>query len=697
MKKQFLYLMAFFLIGITATAQIDRSQMPESGPSPEIKLNKPYTFELKNGLKVLVVEDHKLPTIDISLTLDNPPVFEGDKAGVQSLTGALIGKGTQLTSKDEFTEEIDFLGAYVSVSPTGGFAGGLSRYTNRIMELMAEAAFQPLFTEEELAFEKDQLIEGIKSGANSAEAIAGRVRSALVYGTDHPAGEFATEESINNVTIADVEQFYQNHFKPQDAYMVISGDIKPKDAKKLVKKHFNKWGKGAATTYEYPDVNDVASTEINFVDVPNAVQTELAIYNISELKMNDPDYYAALVANYIYGGSFGSYLNMNLREANGFTYGARSSVGAGNNYKSTFRASTKVRNEVTDSAIVETLKELRRIRTEDVDDEMLSTAKAQFLGDFIMSSENKRTVANRTITIETRDLPKDFYQNYIANINAVTKEDVKRVANKYMKIDNLRIILVGKASDVLESVETMEFDGKTFPIKFYDKFANPTERPSTIAIPEGTTAESVINGYIKVIGGAEKLNNVNTLAQTMSASVQGQNMISTMKQKSPNLMLNEVSMVGMGTVFKQVFDGEKGYMMQMGQKMDMPAEMADPLKAQTGLFIEQGYLNGDYTLTLKGAEKVNDSAAYVVIAEDKNGNKTTNYYDMETMFKVQTIVEAKGPNGQEVSQITTLGDYKAIDGIYFPHVMEVPMAGQKITMTTTEVKINKEVTDADFQ
>lgn len=680
--------MAFFLIGMTATAQIDRSQIPESGPSPEIKLKTPYTFQLKNGLKVLVVEDHKLPTVDISLTLDNPPVFEGNKAGVQALTGALIGKGTQKTSKDEFNEEIDFLGAYVSVSPTGGFAGGLSRYKNRIMELMAEAAFQPLFTQEELDFEKDQLIEGIKSGANSADAIAGRVRSALVYGTDHPAGEFATEETINNVTLTDVEQFYNDHFKPQDAYMVISGDITAKEAKKLVKKHFKKWKKGAATSYDYPEVMDVAATEINFIDVPNAVQTEAAIYNVSELKMNDADYYAALVANYVYGGSFGSYLNMNLREANGFTYGARSSVGAGNNYKSTFRASTKIRNEVTDSAIVETLKELKRIRTEYVDDEMLSNAKAQFLGNFIMSSEEKRTVANRTITIETRDLPKDFYQNYIANINAVTKEDVKRVANKYMKLDNLRIILVGKASDILESVENMEFEGKKFPVKFYDKFANPTERPSTIAIPDGTTAQSVLSDYINAIGGKSAVEKIETISYDAVLNTPMGDVVLTEKRAKDNKWRMIVSMAG-NAMSDQLYANGKGKIVAQGRTIEPDGDMAQMLKNEATFIPE---LNAVKTAELIGAEAFEDKTAYVIKWND--GLKT--YYDMKTgllLAKSTTIKQGE----QEVEQVLRYSNYKAVNGVKFPMKLSQNMMGRDVDFAVKEVKINKEVTDADFQ
>ena len=312
MKK---YIIATFMLvaSFIVTAQIDRSKIPASGPTPEVNLGEAKEFKLKNGLTVLVVTDSKLPSVNWNLNLNNPPVFEGDKAGVQSLTGALMGKETQNSTKDEFSEKVDFLGASVNVSPNGGFGFCLSKYKDEVFSLFAEAALQPKFTQKELDFEKEQLIEGIKSGENSAAAIASNVRSALMYGKNHAAGEIVTKETVSNVNLSDVQNFYDSRFKQSNGYILFSGDIKAKEVKKLLKKYFKSWEAGSVPTPEYPSFDDVSSTEVNFVDVPNAVQTELAVMSVSPLKMNDKDYHGALVTNYILGGAFGSYLNMNLR------------------------------------------------------------------------------------------------------------------------------------------------------------------------------------------------------------------------------------------------------------------------------------------------------------------------------------------------------------------------------------------------
>jgi len=687
MKKQLIFLMVLFLTGATAIAQIDRSVIPTSGPTPEINLGKPYTFELKNGLQVLVVTDKKLPTLNMNLDLNNPPVFEGDKAGVQSLTGSLIGKGSTETSKEEFNEKVDFLGANIFVGVGGGFAGGLSKYKNEIFDLFAEAAFKPNFTQKELDFEKSQAIEGLKSGENSAAAIADKVRGALVYGKDHPAGEFSTEETINSVTLEDVKKFYADYFKPSNGYLVITGDIEEKEAKKLVKKYFGDWEKGTAPEPVLTELADVSETQINLIDVPNAVQTELAILSLSELKMSDPDYYAVLVANYVFGGSFGSYLNMNLREENGYTYGARSNIGTGRNYKGTFSASAKVRNEVTDSAVVETFKELNRIRDEYVEDEMLATAKAKYLGNFIMQSEDKAVVASRSITIEKNDLDKDFYKNFIANIDKVTKEDVKRVANKYLSPDNLRIVLVGKAGDILEPLEKMTLNGKTVPIKFYDKDANETERPSTIEIPAGLTAQTVMDDYIKALGGKEAVSALSSTSYFAVYTAPMGELILDVKRAKGNKW-NQTIKMGGNIVAKQTYADGIAKVSGMGGSQELTGEDAQPAVEEAMYFPE---LYTPEKATLAGAEMMGANQVYVIKWSD---NKKT-FYDVKTGLMVGQESKVKA-QGQEVSSMIKYSDYEETSGVKFPMTITQQMMGRDLAFKVQKVEVNT-VKDADFE
>ena len=696
MKTKIFSLLVLFLASLTMQAQIDRSVQPKPGPAPKVNIGKPTTFTLKNGLTVKIVENNKLPRVSATLTIDNPLIVEGKKAGVTSLVSSLLGSGSTSISKDDFNEEVDYLGASLNFGSQSASARSLSKYFPRIMELMADAAFNPNFTKEDLEAERAKILEGLKSDKKNVTAIAGRVQSVLAYGIDHPYGEFVTEETIKSVTLDDVKAFHGTYFKPDNAYLIIIGDVKTRDAKKLVKKLFKKWKKGAIVADKFNTASNPTATEVNFINMGNAVQSELSVQNTVNLTMKDDDYFPVLIANNILGGGGEARLFNNLREDKKFTYGSYSSIGSNKKTISTFRATASVRNAVTDSAVVEILKEIKSISTELVSDEELKNVKAKYVGRFVTGIERPSTIANYALNIITQDLPKDFYETYLEKIEAVTKEDVLRAAKKYFLNDKLRIVVTGKGSEVVDALENLSFGGKKIPVKFYDQYGAPTKKPEfKKPIPAGVTAQTVIDNYITAIGGKDKLMTVNTLIQEMGASFQGMDMSMVMKQKNPNMLSVDVSIAGMGSVNKQVFDGETGYMAGQGQKADMPAEMLAEMKARKGLFAELYYDSSN--LTLKGIESVDGNDAYAIVIEKANGEKTTNFYDVKTGLKIKESSTVKGPGGQEVPQDRFFSDYQAVDGVKIPHGMVVPAGGQKIEFSVISAKVNAPLTKADFQ
>ena len=682
--KKFIYIAASLFLTMTMQAQ-DRPQ-PKAGPAPSININKPQSFVLKNGLKVLVVENHKLPRVSFNLTLDNPPYAEGTKKGVSDLLSSMIGNGTQSVSKNAFNEEIDFLGANINFWDSGASANGLSRYSKRILELMADGALNPLFVQEEFEKEKEKIIEGLKSEEKSVTAIAGRVENVLTYGKEHYKGEYTSEETLNNVTLNDVFLNYNTYFAPGNAYLVIVGDVNFKEVKKEVERLFGKWKKATAPQLTYSDPKDVQYSQINFIDVPNAVQSEIALVNLSNLKMTDKEYFAALLANQILGGGGEGRLFLNLREKHGWTYGAYSSIGSGK-YINKFRSGSSVRNVVTDSAIVEVFNELKKIRTELVSEEDLKNAKAKYIGNFVMQIEKPSTIAGYALNKETQGLPEDFYENYIKNINAVTAEDIKNAANKYFLADKTRVVIVGKAGDVLPGLETMSKREK-LPIFYFDKFGNPTEKPAVKkAVPAGVTAQTVLNDYIKAIGGDKAVKNVKTLAVMSAGTVQGTPLELVVKT-APKKLGVEMKAMGM-TMMKQVVNDKEAYMVQQGQRKDFKDQELKDMQAEATTFKELALLT-DKGITLAGIENVNGVDAYAV----KSG-KSTYFYDVKTGFKVAEAKELE-QGGQKMTQTTYYQDYKDVKGLKFPYktIMNV---GIEIELITTEVKINEGVTDADFK
>lgn len=481
--KRIIYIAVAFITTLSLYAQVDRSVQPKPGPAPAINLGKPQTFTLPNGLKVLVVENHKLPRVTFSLSLDNPPSVEGRIKGVDDLTSALLGNGTSTIGKDEYNEQLDFYGASVGFSVHNVGAATLSKYFPEVLTLVSKGVLDPLFATEELDNERAKLLDNIKVQEKSTKAIANRVQDVLLYGRNHPKGEYLTEESINNITLEDINKYYRNYFVPENAYLVIVGDVKFEDVKKLVTKNFSSWKKSSAPRSLYNEPVNLTETKIGFVDVPNAVQSEISVSNIVNLKMTDPDYFAALLANYILGGGSDGYLFMNLREGHGWTYGAYSSL-SGDKRTSDFSSSAAVRNAVTDSALVEMLKEIKRIRTTLPTLKELELAKAKYIGNFVMTAEKPSTIAGFALRERTQSLPTDFYENYIKNIDAVTLEQVQAAAKKYFSDDASRVVIAGRAADVLPGLERLGI-----PIEFFDKYGNPTTRPEEKEVAENVSAK----------------------------------------------------------------------------------------------------------------------------------------------------------------------------------------------------------------
>ena len=682
MKIKIVLVIAILAMSFTGYAQKDLNQQPQPGPAPKIQLGKAKKFKLKNGLQVIMVENHKLPRASASLTIDNSPVFEGGKVGTSGLMGSLLGSGTTNISKDAFNEKVDYLGANVNLYGSGAYASSLKKHFSEILGLMADGVKNAVFTQEEFDKEVERTLDGLKTEEKNVSAIANRVEDFLTYGSNHPFGEFTTKKSIEKITLEDVKSNYNTYYKPNNAYLVIVGDINPSKTKKLVTKLFKDWKPSSVPSVTFPKPINPTATEINFIDMPNAVQSEVSVINTIDLTLGDQDYYAALLANKILGGGGTARLFMNLREDKGYTYGSYSGVRQ-NRYVGKFKASASVRNVVTDSAMVEIQKEIFKIRNEKVSAEELKNAKAEYVGRFVMDVQKPKTAADFALNIGRYNLPENFYENYLENINTVSLEDVQNAAKKYFKADNARIIITGKASEVLTNLEKTA----KYPIKYFDKEGNPTEKPEmNIAIPNGVTVTTVVDKYIEAIGGKDKINAVKSIMSTANAKIQNFEILLTTKATTSNKSL--VLITGMGqTLSKQVFDGTKGYSEQQGQRKDLDGKDLEEAKTNSHPFSDKAYKAGK----LDRIEAVDGKKAYVITYNDSEI-----FYDIETGYKIKLIKTVKGPQG-EMKVPTEFSDYKTVNGIKFPHKTVVKNGPMVMDFITKEIKINEGVSESDFQ
>jgi len=682
--KLYTLVLGAFLFCTTLTfAQVDRTKAPESGPAPKIQLKTPKEFTLDNGLTVMVVENTKLPRVSYQLRIDNVPTLDGNKSGITGILGAMLGNGTTNIPKEAFNEEIDFMGANLNFGSSGGFASGLSKYSERILELMADAVKNPLFVEDEFNKEKDRAIQGFKTDEKNVEAIASRVSDALVYGTNHPYGEFTTEETLNNITFADIEPLYRAQFSPSNAYLVIVGDVTFNDVKKQVSKYLGSWKGTETVKREMPKVApNPSKTQIEFVDMPNAVQSNIIVANNVDLKMGDKDYFPALIANYILGGEATGYLFKNLRDDKGYTYGSYSGIGASKYGASDFSATAEVRNEVTDSSVVEMLKEIKRIGAEKVDPEVLETAKAAYGGSFIKALERPQTIANFALNTKLNKLPKDFYKNYLTSLNTVTADDVMRVANKYFMADNARVFVVGKGADVLENLE------KTgLPINYYDKYAAPAEKPVAETLPEGVDAKSILNKYLEATGIKDNLSKITSIITQYEATTPMGAIVQ--EEKRIDGKTSQSRFVG-GNKMVTIIMTQEG---ASANNQPLPESMTNDMKPNAGLFMELNLLKSD-NVKFSGIEQVDGKDAYVIEVPGEIITWTM-FYDVESGLKVKEI-QTSNMQGRSQKQDALLKDYNDYSGIKFPETRAANMMGQAIEFKLKEVKINEGVSEADF-
>ncbi|WP_223607002.1 pitrilysin family protein [Chryseobacterium sp. OSA05B] len=676
MKKQLTYIAAaFFFAGTISAQKIDLNVMPKPGPTPAINIAKPKTFQLSNGLTVMVVENNKLPRVNTTLSMDRPPFNEGSVTGVSSIMAEQFENGTTNLSKDDFNKKVDYLGANLNFSSNGAASNSLSKYFPEVLGLMADAIINPKFSAEEIQNSKERALEGLKAEEKNASAIASKVSNALMYGKNTSRGEFETEESINKIQLADVQNVYKKYYAPDNAYLVIVGDVKFDQIKPLVEKAFSGWKKANTTIVPLEPTANVAKTEINIVDVPSAVQSVVSVSNLNNLKMKDPNYFAATMANYILGGGGEARLFMNLREKNGFTYGAYSSISA-DKYSSEFSADASVRNEVTDKAVKEFMNELNAIST--VKPEELENAKAKLKGSFIMSLEKPETIAKFALNQKVQDLPSDFYTNYLKSIDKVTAADISNAVKANILPNQSRIFIAGKASDISEGLEKLGY-----PVKYFDKQANPVAKATAQKVDAAVTTASVADKYINAIGGLAAVQKITSITTDASTKVQGMEMDMKLVQAKGGKMLMDMKMMG-NTVQKIVFDGKEGYMEGQGKKIPLndkqKADMTDP-----ELFPELAFAkSADYKVT--GIEKYNNEDSYVV-----KGPKDTYYYSVKTGLKTG---ETKSSEGGSIP--TSFADYKDVSGVKFPFTIIQNMGGMDINLTVKSREVNQ-AKDSDFK
>jgi predicted Zn-dependent peptidase len=442
------------------------NRAPVSNEVLKVNLPRPVERQLSNGLKLLVVESHRVPTIALRITIPTGELRDTeDVRGVSGATAALMRLGTKTRSAKDIADQIAELGATLTIAAGQGEGtisiSSLTENFDATLALMADVLLNPSFPQDELDKWKARQRAQLEQAKSNPGFLANDVLMRLLYPDDARRYTHPTVESLNKITRDAIIEHYKKYYVPSGQWAGIAGDITPRDAVAKLEKVLSTWKGGPVAPVSMKFPGPLPEKKVLFVPRPNSVQTLLMVTNHA-IDRKSPDYFDCQVMNRVLGSGPSSRLFRIIREEKGYTYGISSGFSA-SRFLNHFIASTSVRTEVTEPALTELIAQFADIRNRAVPADELADAKSAIVASFVLGLESSQAVLSRWMEQRLDELPEDYWDTYTNKVMAVSAEDAQRVAKKYVPVDNIRIIAVGdpKIGELLKKfgpVETVSPD-----------------------------------------------------------------------------------------------------------------------------------------------------------------------------------------------------------------------------------------------
>ncbi len=437
---------------------VQKNRAPVAKNVLQVRFPRPKTATLPNGVRVFVLEDHRLPTVRFSLMMKAGTLFE-PKPGLADITASMLSEGTKSRTADQLARDTESIGADLSAdaameTTTVGISG-LAENAPKLVEILADMALNPSFPEDRFAREKFRTAARLTQRRSDPTAMASEVSGRVLYGDTPYAGAFPTPEQVTALTRADLAAFHDRFFRPNGALLGVAGDVRTKDVVALLTKAFADWKPGASEpTAPSAEFSPKPKTRVYLLDRPGSVQTVLRFANIG-IRRTDPDYIPLTVADHILGGGFMSRLFENIRERHGYSYGPGTALVTAR-WPGQWLAGASVRTPVTGPAVHEFMYEFRRLQTENVSEADLDRAKRSLIGSFALSLEIPQRsgrfgapgILDRALELVRYGLPADYWDTYPAKVRAVTPADIQRVSQKYLGEGKIQVIAVGEREQI---------------------------------------------------------------------------------------------------------------------------------------------------------------------------------------------------------------------------------------------------------
>ena len=463
MKKIYLFsfnLVILFSFSIFIYAQNpDRTKPPQLPPPQKLKLPDIQVFKLSNGLKVVLMEKHEVPLIQLNVVIKTGEVNDPEnKSGLANFTMDMLDEGAAGKSSLEIADLIDYLGAKIRTSAGYHYSGvylhtPLSKF-NDALKILQDIVLKPDFPQKELDRKKKERLTSIMQSHDQPTSIASYAFNKFLFGKDYPYGKslIGDESSIKSTTAEDLIDFHKKYFVANNAFIVAVGDINKEELKKKLEYIFGSWKKGKVNDVNLKNPAQVNHRVIYLIDKPGAPQSVINIGRIGAARLTS-DYNSIMVMNTLLGGSFGSRLNQNLREEHGYTYGAFSRFNF-RIFPGSFVASSSVQTDVTDKALYEFFKELNGIR-DPLSNEDLNRARNYVALNYPSEFQSVGEIAGHIEEMIEYNLPENYFNEYVSNILGVQGNDVTAAANKYIIPDKMIIVVVGDKSKIEDGIKAL--------------------------------------------------------------------------------------------------------------------------------------------------------------------------------------------------------------------------------------------------
>ncbi|MFI5264260.1 MAG: insulinase family protein [Candidatus Kapaibacterium sp.] len=690
MKKLSLFLFIIFFVAANSFAQTDHTKKPAPGPVPKSAFPPFSETKLKNGLRVVIVENHKQPLVFFRMLVLSGNAQDHKSVGAASAVATLLEKGTTTRSAADIAKKLDYYGAEVgagaSVDDINVFISCMKKDMGEVLPIYADVIKNPIFPKEEFDKYSSRTISGLIRAKQSPGELGRKMGRILTYG-DHPYGEIITEESIKKLDPEILKAWHKENFCAENAIIAVVGDVTEKEIVPMLEKQFGDWQKGAKVQTTYPPLDDTRGMTISLVNRPSSVQSTIRLQSLG-LSATNKNFDKASLLMSIFAGNgvigFQNRLFQNIREKHGYTYTPGGALTTSLD-RGIMVAVAEVRNAVTDSALDQMLIEYRRLSSEQVPKAELDFAKGLITGKYLMDLANPQLTSAKALSILEYGLPKDYYSTYATRMSGYSSEDLQDAGQKVFPPGDLNIIVVGDATQVKAKLERF---GR---VNVYDLDLKPVKYIAEVVKPGAMTLDQVLELMYKGM-------NKPALEKLKSRQIEGEKVLSltgdvhkakmTTIEEAPNKKYEKADF-GAPIIMEARNDGQHIFQYYPGGNGVVNPNEKEELAST--IFNDALHLRDPgNSVTLMGTTETPGGEAYVLDIMFGGIAHRKWYVNTKTGY-----ITRKSEISGEESMTTDYSDFQTVDGIPYPFKEESHGASDE-TFTVTSIKHNVQVDEKLF-